>query len=90
MTVAAIRVSGAVLAVFVLLTLTFLILAWGEFADVRRRSPSSAATSASLTALAAWYASFAGVTAFTLQAASSLPVGPALSQSCQIRRCLAQ
>ena len=36
MTVAATRVSGAVLAVFVLLTITFLLLAIGEFADVRR------------------------------------------------------
>ena len=32
MTVAATRVNLAVLAVFVLLTITFLILAWGEFA----------------------------------------------------------
>src|SRR6195952_3312342 len=32
MTVAASPVSGAVLAVFALLTLTFLVLAWGEFA----------------------------------------------------------
>ncbi len=66
MSVAASRVSGAVLTVFVLLTLTFVALAWGDFA-----------TSASihkiggylgiLTALAAWYASFAGVTAFTFK-----------------------
>ena len=75
MTVAATRVSGAVLAVFVLLTLTFLLLGLGEFATLDRRSPRSAATSGSLTALAAWYASFAGVTAFTFKR-RSLPVGP--------------
>ena len=34
MTVAATRVSLAVLAVFALLTITFLMLAMGEFADV--------------------------------------------------------
>jgi len=64
MTVAASRVSGAVLTVFVLLTLTFLILAWGEF------SSSTGITKTGgwfgiATALAAWYASFAGVTNFT-------------------------
>jgi succinate-acetate transporter protein len=64
MTVSATRVSGAVLAVFVLLTITFFVLAWGEFAE------SSGLHNAGgwlgiLTALAAWYASFAGVTAFT-------------------------
>jgi len=64
MSVAASRVSGAVLVVFVLLTLTFLILAWGEFAT------SSGITKTGgwfgiATALAAWYASFAGVTNFT-------------------------
>ena len=65
MTVAATRVSGAVLAVFVLLTLTFLA------AGARRvRRPPTGITKIGgyvglLTALAAWYASFAGVTAFT-------------------------
>ena len=47
-----------------LLTVTFLVLAWGEFAE------SDGITNLGgylglLTALAAWYASFAGVTAFT-------------------------
>src|SRR5665213_115895 len=60
MTVAALRVSGAVLLVFVLLTVTFVLLAigndggnmttihWGGYLGVA-------------TAIAAWYASFAGV-----------------------------
>ena len=60
MTVAALRVSGAVLLVFVLLTVTFVLLAigndggnmttvhWGGYIGVA-------------TAIAAWYASFAGV-----------------------------
>jgi len=74
MTVAAFRVSAAVLAVFVLLTITFLLLAWGEFAT------SSGITKAGgyvglLTALAAWYASFAGVTAFSWKRQIA-PVGP--------------
>jgi uncharacterized protein len=74
MSVAATRVSGAVLVVFVLLTLTFLVLAWGEFAE------SSGITKTGgyiglLTALAAWYASFAGVTAFTFKRQIA-PVGP--------------
>jgi succinate-acetate transporter protein len=64
MTIAAVRVNLAVLAVFALLTLTFLVLAWGEFAT------SSGITKTGgylglLTAVAAWYASLAGVTAFT-------------------------
>ena len=60
MTVAALRVSGAVLLVFVLLTVTFILLAigndggsmttthWGGYLGIA-------------TAIAAWYASFAGV-----------------------------
>jgi succinate-acetate transporter protein len=60
MTIAALRVSGAVLLVFVLLTVTFVLLAagntggnasvvhWGGYIGV-------------VTAIAAWYASFAGV-----------------------------
>src|SRR3954467_11451078 len=64
MTVAASRVSGAVLAVFVLLTLTFLVLAWGDFASSKDISKIGGYVGV-LTALAAWYASFAGVVAFT-------------------------
>jgi succinate-acetate transporter protein len=64
MTVAAYRVSGAVLLVFALLTLTFLVLAWGELATTDGITKLGGYIGI-LTALAAWYASFAGVTAFT-------------------------
>ena len=65
MTVASFRVSGAVAAVFVLLTLTFVALCIGAFmAEV----PSTSSWTkiggwlGLATALAAWYASFAAVT----------------------------
>jgi succinate-acetate transporter protein len=74
MTVAAFRVNGAVLAVFVLLTLTFLVLAWGEFATSTGIHHLGGYLGI-LTALAAWYASFAGVTAFTWKRQIA-PVGP--------------
>ena len=66
MTVAASRVSAAILTVFALLTLTYALLAWGEFAgsDGLHKAGGYAGI---LTALAAWYASFAGVTAFTFK-----------------------
>src|SRR5689334_871712 len=64
MSVAATRVSLAVLAVFVLLTITFLLLAWGEFATASGITKTGGYVGL-LTALAAWYASFTGVTAFT-------------------------
>jgi len=73
MSVAATRVSGAVLAVFVLLTLTFLVLAWGEFATSDGIHKLGGYLGL-VTALAAWYASFAGVTAFTHKK-QLLPVG---------------
>lgn len=74
MTVAASQVSLGLLAVFALLTITFFLLAWGDFAT------SSGITKAGgyfglATALAAWYSSFAGVLAFTNKK-SVLPVGP--------------
>jgi uncharacterized protein len=66
MTIAATRVSGAVLAVFVLLTITFVVLAIGNFATsdgiIKVGGWIGIAT-----ALAAWYASFAGVVAFTFK-----------------------
>jgi uncharacterized protein len=74
MTVAALRVSGAVLAVFVLLTVTFLLLAWGEFAGSDGLHKLGGYVGL-ITALAAWYASFAGVTAFTWKRQIA-PVGP--------------
>lgn len=74
MTVAATRVSGAVLVVFVLLTLTFLLLALGEFATSDGIHKVGGWVGVA-TALAAWYASLAGVTAFTHQR-TVFPVGP--------------
>lgn len=64
MTVAAVRVNHAVLAVFVALTLTFVVLAIGEF------SKNGDITKAGgwlglLTGLLAWYTSFAGVASST-------------------------
>lgn len=73
MTVAATRVSVAVLTVFVLLTVTFFLLAWGEFAASDSVHKIGGYLGL-LTALAAWYASFAGVSAFTHER-QVLPVG---------------
>jgi succinate-acetate transporter protein len=64
MTVAATRVSGAVLAVFALLTITFLVLGIADWAGSDGLGKVGGYIGI-LTALAAWYASFAGVTAFT-------------------------
>ena len=74
MTVAASKVSSAVLAVFVLLTITFGFLAWGEFAasDTIHHIGGWVGLA---TALAAWYASFGGLTAFT-HGKSLVPTGP--------------
>jgi uncharacterized protein len=66
MTVAATRVSGAVLAVFALLTITFLLLAVGDMSGTSGITKLGGYCGV-LTALAAWYASFAGVTAFTFK-----------------------
>lgn len=66
MTVAATQVNGAVLAVFVLLTITFFVLAMGEFAASDGWTHLGGYFGI-LTALAAWYASFAGVTAFAFK-----------------------
>jgi succinate-acetate transporter protein len=66
MTVAATRVSGAVLAVFALLTITFLLLGLGEWTTTTGLTKTGGWCGI-LTALAAWYASFAGVTAFTFK-----------------------
>ena len=74
MTIGASRVSGAVMVVFVLLTVTFLLLAIGEFAtsDAIHKAGGWVGLA---TALAAWYASLAGVTAFTHKRAV-FPIGP--------------
>ncbi len=64
MTIAAARVSGAVLVVFALLTITFFLLAIGEFATSETIHKVGGWFGLA-TAAAAWYASLAGVTAFT-------------------------
>jgi succinate-acetate transporter protein len=74
MTVASTRGSGAVLAVFVLLTIAFFILAWGEFATSSGIHKLGGWFGIA-TALAAWYASFGGVTAFTHKN-SMVPLAP--------------
>lgn len=82
MTVAATRTTGAILAVFVLLTLTYIALFIGFFAE----SPAQFAANSNgwirlggwlgiLTAIAAWYASFAAVTNSTFKRVV-LPVFP--------------
>jgi succinate-acetate transporter protein len=74
MTVAALRTSGAVLAVFALLSLTFVLLAIGNsggHADIVKIGGYAGL----LTAIAAWYASFAAVTNSTF-GRTVLPVRP--------------
>src|SRR3954467_7821953 len=61
MTVAALRTSGAVLAVFVMLTLTFLALAVGWLDNHSTGWIHFGGWLGLITALLAWYASFAGV-----------------------------
>ena len=70
MTVGSFRVSGAVAAVFVLLTLTFVALCLGAFAAEIPSTSSWTKIGGWLglaTALAAWYASFAAVTNSTFK-----------------------
>lgn len=64
MTVAAMRTSGAVLAVFVALTITFVFLTIGAFetGNAGKDWTHIGGWFGFLTALLAWYASFAGVT----------------------------
>lgn len=73
MTIAATRVSMAVLAVFVLLTATFFVLAIGRWATSDGITHLGGYIGL-VTAVAAWYTSFAGVTAFTFKR-QMLPVG---------------
>lgn len=75
MTVASIRVSGAVLAVFIALSSTFLFLTIGEFAQ-SLGIHHFAGYLGLITAALAWYASFAGVTNSTFSR-PVLPVWPA-------------
>jgi succinate-acetate transporter protein len=74
MTVAASRVSMAVFATFVVLSATFATLAIGEFATSDSWHHLGGYLGI-VTAAAAWYASFAGVSAFTHKRAL-LPTGP--------------
>jgi succinate-acetate transporter protein len=64
MTIAAMRTSGAVLAVFVALTITFILLAIGNFATGQSGKDwvHIGGWFGFVTAILAWYASFAGVT----------------------------
>ena len=64
MTIAAMRTSGAVLAVFVALLIAFILLAIGNFAtgNTSKDFIHLGGWVGLLTALLAWYASFAGVT----------------------------
>jgi uncharacterized protein len=66
MTVGAMRVNGAVLAVFVALTLTFLVLTIGAFANSTGIDKVGGWVGL-VTAVLAWYASFATVTNATWQ-----------------------
>jgi succinate-acetate transporter protein len=61
MTVAALRVSGAVFAVFVTLTGTYVLLTIGAFGDYTNVNYAGGALGI-VTAVCAWYAAFAGVT----------------------------
>ena len=74
MTVAAARVSGAVLAVFVALTLTFLFLAIGDLAGTTGMTRLGGWLGL-VTAVLAWYASFAAVVNETWKR-TVLPVWP--------------
>ncbi|MGN6782390.1 MAG: acetate uptake transporter [Marmoricola sp.] len=74
MTVAAARVSGAVFAVFVVLTVTFLFLTLADLTTTASLGKIGGWLGV-LTALIAWYTAFAGVTAFTHKR-SLVPTGP--------------
>ena len=77
MTIAAMRTSGAVLAVFVALAITFIFLTIGNFGTGNTAKDWShiGGWFGFVTALLAWYASFAGVTNATL-AKTVLPTWP--------------
>jgi succinate-acetate transporter protein len=73
MTIGAARVSAAVFAVFVLLTITFGFLSAGEFATSETLTHIGGWFGLA-TAAAAWYASLGGITAFT-HGKSVVPTG---------------
>ncbi len=74
MFIASMRTNMAVMGVFALLTVTFLVLAWGKFADSSGLNKLGGWLGLA-TALVAWYASFAGVTNETWKRVV-VPVGP--------------
>ena len=75
MTVAALRTSGALLAVFATLSLTFIVLTIAEF-DQSTSITKVGGWIGLVTAVCAWYASFAGVTNATWKR-PVVPVAPA-------------
>lgn len=75
MTIAATRVSGAVLVVFVLLSITFIFLTIGAWGAGHSSMTHIGGWTGIATALAAWYASMAGVVNST-HGRSVFPVGP--------------
>jgi hypothetical protein len=76
MTIASFRVSGAVVAVFVLLTATFVLLTIGAFDNMANVTKAGGWVGVA-TAAAAWYASFAGVVndTFKRSLVPTLPLG---------------
>jgi uncharacterized protein len=87
MTIAAMRTSGAVLAVFVALTITFILLTIGAFAtgNAAKDWTHFGGWFGFLTALLAWYASFAGVTNATF-AKIVLPTWPMVGRPAAVTR----
>ncbi|HTZ07991.1 MAG TPA: acetate uptake transporter [Acidimicrobiales bacterium] len=80
MTVASFRVSGAVVAVFVFLTATFVLLTVGAFDNLANVTKAGGWVGIA-TAAAAWYASFAGVVNETFKRIliPTLPLAPRAS-----------
>jgi succinate-acetate transporter protein len=87
MTIAALRVSGAVLAVFVSLLITFIFLAIGAFetGNAGKDWTHIGGWFGFLTALLAWYASFAGVTNATF-AKTVMPTFPLANRTVATNR----
>ena len=86
MTIAAMRTSGAVLAVFVALTITFVLLTIGKFTtgNAAKDWTHIGGWFGFLTALLAWYASFAGVTNATF-AKTVVPTWPLANRTAATR-----
>ena len=74
MTIAATRTTTSILAVFILLTITFVLLGLGDMTSTTAFTRVGGGFGLA-TALAAWYGSFAGVTNSTF-GRTVLPVGP--------------